>query len=68
VNQFREKGIKPSFAVGTSKAIHEGKFTWPSDENPVNVSPFTVTEASAKDTSMNTRDIFISTTELTERR
>jgi hypothetical protein len=64
VHQFREKGVEPSFAVGTSKALHEGKFTWPSDNEPVNFSPFTVTEASANDTSMNTRDIFISTTEL----
>jgi hypothetical protein len=40
VNQFRDKGIKPSFAVGTSKAIHEGKLTWPSDDNLINFSPF----------------------------
>ena len=64
VNRLREKGHEPSFAVGTSKAMHEGKFTWPSDDNPVNLSPFTISEASADDTSMNTRDIYISTTEL----
>jgi hypothetical protein len=29
VNQFREKDVEPSFAVGTSKAIYEGKLTWP---------------------------------------
>ena len=64
VNQFRDKDIEPSFAVGTSKAFYEGKLTWPSDDNPINFSPFTITEASVEDTSMNTRDIFISTTEL----
>ena len=64
VNQFREKNVEPSFAVGTSKALYEGKLTWPSDDNPINFSPFTITEASVDDTSMNTRDIFISTTEL----
>ncbi len=27
VNQFRDKGHDPLFAVGTSKAFHERKFT-----------------------------------------
>jgi hypothetical protein len=64
VDRLRNKGHDPSFALGTSKAIYEGKFTWPSDDYPVNFSPFTIVEASAGDSSMNTRDIFISTTEL----
>lgn len=57
VDRLRKKGHDPSFALGTSKAIYKGKFTWPSDDHPINLSPFTIS-------SMNTRDIFISATEL----
>jgi hypothetical protein len=65
VNQFKDdKDIEPSFTVGTSKAFYEGKLTWPSNDNPINFSPFTVTKASVGDSSMNTSDIFISTMDL----
>jgi hypothetical protein len=39
VNQFKDKGHHPLFALGTSKAFHKGKFTWPSDDHPINFQP-----------------------------
>ncbi len=61
VNRFKDKGHDPLFAVGTSKAFHKGKFTWPSDNHPINFSPFTIVEVATDDVSMNTRYVYIST-------
>ena len=63
-NQFKDKGHNPLFALGTSKAFHEGKFTWPSNDQPINFSPFAVMEVPTDGISMNTWDVYISRTEL----
>ena len=61
LHQFKQKGIKALFSIGFSKAIHDGKFVWASDEHPSNFSPFTVRLAKAGDQSIHNRHMFLST-------
>eukprot|EP00956_Cyclotella_meneghiniana_P020960 scaffold37637_cov79-Cyclotella_meneghiniana.AAC.1 len=63
VSQYKEKKLRVTFSIGTSKAIYDGKLLWSSHETPSCISPFNIGFAKANDTSMEDRHLMLSTLE-----